>query len=176
MTIKVTCCSCFFDQCVWLTTQNNRDIKFDKIRLTDSDIFVKEKKHHFILNGPLLYFEYLISCFDCFTFQLWNLTIQDIRLFDTVNCRFTFSDPYNYGEDFGDDIFTGNEQFLEEYNDRATLEKIFLKSNITDYFFRQPKHKSCFTSMQLCRYSYFCSQCKEIYCKYFKKDLHVFCS
>ena len=176
--IKVTCCSCFFDQCVWFSKQNNLDINFNKIQLSKSDIFIKEKRHHHIFDGPLLYIEYVISCFDCFTFQMWNLTIENIRLFDTVNCRFTFSDQFNYGEEFGDDIFTGNNQFAHQNNmlNRAALEKIFLQSNVSDYFFRQPKHKSCFASMQICRYSYFCTKCKELYCKFFEKDLHVFWS
>ena len=44
--IKVTCCSCFFDQCVWLSTQSDHDIKFSEIQSIKSDIFIKEKRYH----------------------------------------------------------------------------------------------------------------------------------
>ena len=98
--IKVTCCSCFFDQCVWLSSQPDHDIKFNEIQSTKSDVFIKDKRYH------LFYIEYVIACLDCFTFQLWNLTIRNIRLFDTVDCRFTFSDHFNFGEEF----FIGNDQ------------------------------------------------------------------
>ena len=173
--IKVTCCSCFIDQCICFCKTKT---DFDRITLTDSDLFLKEKRDHCILNGPLIYVEYIIACFDCFTFQLWNLSIENIRLFDTVACRFTFTDPYNFGEEFDDDVFTGNAQFSQQNNllKRVELEKFFLKNNISDCFFRQPKHKSCFTSMQRYQFSYFCTECKKIYCKFFEKDLHVFWS
>ena len=174
--IKVTCCSCYFDQCVWLSTQADHDIKFKEIQPNKSDLFIKDKRYHRILNGPLFYIEYVIACLDCFTFQLWNLTMQNICLFDTSSCRFTFSDHFTFGEGFGDDIFVGNDQFSYQNRrlDRAALKKIFLQSNVTDYFFRQPKHKSCFASMQVCRYCYFCTNCKKLYCEFFEKDLHVF--
>ena len=45
---------------------------------------------------------------------------------------------------------------------RVELEKIFLKNNVSDCFFRRPKHKSCFTSMQKYKFSYFCTECKKI--------------
>ena len=109
--IKVTCCSCFFDQCVWLSTQSDHDTKFYEIQSIKSDIFIKEKRYHRISSGFLFYIEYVISCFDCFTFQLWNLTIKNIRLLDTVDCRFTYSDHFNFGEEFCDDVFIGNNQF-----------------------------------------------------------------
>ena len=172
--VKVTCCSCFFDQCICLSTQDDRDTFFDKIMLDNVDIFIKEKRNHCVLNGPLLYTEYVISCFHCFTFQLWNLTIENIDLFNTVQCSFTYADPFNFGEDFSDDIFVGNEHLKNNNLSRAELEQIFLKSYISSYFFTQPSHKSCFASMQLCRYSFFCSKCKQLYCDSFLKDLHVF--
>ena len=172
MTIKITSCSCFFDQCIYLTTCRNPDVDFNSITANDRDIFIKEKKHC-IFDRRISYVEYVISCFDCFVFQLWNLTIDNIRLFDTVNCRFTFSDPFNYGQEFSDDVFVGNGQFLQE----LPLDSILLKqSNILKNFFKQPKHKSCFASMHVCRYSYFCTECKRLYCMFFQGDLHVFWS
>ena len=126
--IKVTCCSCFFDQCVWLSTQADHDIKFKEIK-SNKDLFIKDKRYHRILNGPLFYIEYVIACLDCFTFQLWNLTIQNLCLFNTDYCRFTFSDHFSFGEEFGDDIFVGNDQFSFENRrlDQAALKKSFRK-------------------------------------------------
>ena len=170
---KVTCCSCFINESICFCKTKN---DFDSITSTNIDLFIKEKRDHCILSGPMIYTEYIIACFDCFTFQLWNLSIDNIRLFDTVGCRFTFIDPFNFGEEFDDDIFTGNNQFIEENNllSRAELEKIFLKNNVSDCFFRRPKHKSCFTSMQKYKFSYFCTECKKIYYNFFEKDLYVF--
>ena len=68
--IKVTCCFCFFffffDQCVWLSTRADHDIKFEEIKLNKSDLFIKDKRYHRISNGPLFYIEYVIACLDCF--------------------------------------------------------------------------------------------------------------
>ena len=161
---------------VFFSTKKN-DADFDSITSTNSDFFIKERRDHYIVNGPIMYTEYVISCLDCYTFQVWNLSIENIRLFDTVACRFTFSDQYNYGEEFEDDIFVGNNQFERENNvlTRNEREKLFKQSlNISDSFFRKPKHKSCFTSIQKQRFSYFCTECKNIYHKVFEKDLHVF--
>ena len=172
---KITCCSCFIDVFIYFCTKKNDD--FDSITSTNSDLFIKERREHCVVNGPIIYTEYVIVCLDCFTFQVWNLSIENIRFFDTVACRFTFGDPYNYGEDFHDDIFVGNNQFERENNllTRNEREKLFKKSlNIGDCFFRQPKHKSCFTSLQKHKFSYFCTECKNIYHKVFEKDLHVF--
>ena len=166
MTIKITSCSCFFDRCIYLTTCGNPDIYFNRITSDNCDIFIKDKKHC-IFNRRIVYVEYVISCFDCFTFQLWKLTNGNIRLLDTVNCRFTYSDPFNFGQEFSDDILTGNGQFFEESP---------LQSNMLEYFFKQPKHKSCFASIQRCQYSYFCTECKRLYCTFFQGDLHVFWS
>ena len=162
--IKVTCCSCFFDQCVWLSTRADHDIKFQEINW-NKDLFIKDKRYHRVLNSPLFYIEYVIACLDCFTFQLWNLTIQNLFLFNTDYCRFNFNDHFGFSEEFGDDGFVGNDQFLFESRriDHAALKKIFSQS----------KHKSCFAST-VCRYCYFCTNCKKLYCEFFEKHLHVF--
>ena len=65
MTIKITSCSCFFDQCIYLTTCRNPDVDFNSITANDRDIFIKEKKHC-IFDRRISYVEYVISCFDCF--------------------------------------------------------------------------------------------------------------
>ena len=105
---------------------------------TNSELFIKEtRQHSLFLDGPVIYTEYVIVCLDCFTFQLWNLSIEDIRIFDTVGCRFTYSDPFCFGEEYCDDIFTGNAQFAAE-NALLTFEEreaLFRKSlNIGDHF------------------------------------------
>ena len=169
--IKVTCCSCFFDQCVWLSTQADYDNKFEKIK-SNKDLFIKDKRYHRILNSSLFYIEYVIACLDCFTFQLWNLTTQSLSLFNTDYWRFTFDDHFSFGEEFDDDIYQFS--FENRRLDRAAFKKIFSQSNVTDCFYGQPKHKSCFASMQVCRYCFFCSNCKKLYCKFFENNLHVF--
>ena len=174
---RVKCCSCFIERCVcFCETKTN----FEDLMSTNSDLFIKEIRQHSVFsNGPLIYMEYVIACLDCFTFQLWNLSIEDIRIFDTVACRFTYSDPFVYGEEYCDDIFVGNNQFLSE-NTFLTCEKreeLFRKTlNISDYFFRQPTHKSCFTSLQKQNFAYFCTECKNTYYKFFEKELHDFWS
>ena len=102
--IKVTCCSCFFDRCVWLLTRADHDIKFEEIKLNKSDL----------------------------------LKIKDI----IANCVFGLLYQFSYHNNL--------------------LNRAVFQSNVTDHFFRQPKHKSCFTSIQVCRYCYFCTNCKEL--------------
>ena len=118
--IKVTCCSCFFDQCVWLSTQADYDNKFEKIK-SNKDLFIKDKRYHRILNSSLFYIEYVIACLDCFTFQLWNLTTQNLSLFNTDYCRFTFDDHFSFGEEFDDDIYRFS--FENRRLDRAAFKK-----------------------------------------------------
>ena len=171
---KVTCCSCFIERCVcFCKTKAN----FKDLMSTNFDLFVKEAREHCVLNGPLIYTEYVVACLNCFTFQLWNLSIEDIRIFDTVACRFTYSDPFSYGEEYYDDIFVGNNQFLSENTSLSfkKREELFNRSlNISDHFLRQPKHKSCFTSLQKQNFAYFCTECKNTYYKFFEKHLHTF--
>ena len=77
---KVVCCSCFIDKCVYFceTNPNFEDLTYNNF------YFIKETREHCVLNGPLIYTEHVIACLDCFMFQLWNLSIEDIRIFDTV--------------------------------------------------------------------------------------------
>ena len=164
ISIKITCCSCFIE----------KKSQFDSVK-SNFELFVKEKREHHALNGLMFFTEYIMVCLDCFTFQMWNLSIDDIRVFDTIACRFTYIDPTN--NNFEDDIFVGNNRFLGECDllSRSERYKIFKHSvNIGDHFFRQPKHKSCFTSMQKYTLDFFCTECKSIYCKFFEKDLHCF--
>ena len=105
----------------------------------------KKQENSLFLDGPVIYTEYVIACLDCFTFQLWNLSIEDIRIFDTVDCRFTHSDPFSFSVEYCDDIYTGNVRFAVE-NALLTFEErevLFRKGiNIRDHFFRQPTGKT----------------------------------
>ena len=89
------------------------------------------------------------------------------------------TDRFTYSDDFDNDIFTGNSQFVVEnyFLSREQRELLFLNggSNI-DNFIRQPLHKSCFTSLQKNRYRFFCTTCKKVYNEFFERRLHVFSS
>ena len=173
MNIKITCCSCFIEKCIWFV---KTQIDFTLVKF-DTELFVKQKREHRFCNGLLSFTEYIVVCLNCFTFQLWNLSIEDIRIFDTTACRFTYNTVVSYGDDFDEDIFIGNNQFLHEIDTltRAERHEIFKRRvNIADHFFRRPKHQSCFTSLQKYNLDFFCTQCKSIYCKFFEKHLHCF--
>ena len=151
---------------------------FDELMSTNSEVFIKEiREHRLFLDGPVIYTEYVIACLDCFIFQLWCLSIENIRIFDTVGCRFTHTDQFSFGEEYCDEIYTGNAQFAVE-NALLTFEErevLFGKRiNIGDHFFRRPTHKSCFTSLEKLKYDFFCTQCKNLYYNFFEKELHVF--
>ena len=133
---------------------------FDELMSTNSEVFIKEIREHRL-----------------YIFQLWCLSIENIRIFDTVGCRFTHTDQFSFGEEYCDEIYTGNAQFAVE-NALLTFEErevLFGKRiNIRDHFFRRPTHKSCFTSLEKLKYDFFCTQCKNLYYKFFEKELHVF--
>ena len=123
----------------------------------------------------------IISCDKCFEFQLFRLS-SDANMsfiFDNINCRFVTSDCFSYSDDFNNDIFTGNSQFVVEnfFYPREVREQLFRREGTTtENFSRQPKHKSCFTSLQRCHYRFFCTSCKKIYNEFFESDLYVFSS
>ena len=167
--IRISSCSCFIEKVL--------KCSFEDI-FTNSELFIKEiREERLFLDTLVIYTEYVIACLDCFTFQLWNLSIENIGIFDSVDCRFTFSDPFLFGEEYYDDVCTGNRQFdtenaLLSFDERQA---IFRKRiNTGDLFFRQPSHKSCFTSLDKLKYEFFCTNCKKIYSNFFEKQLHVF--
>ena len=53
--------------------------------------------------------------------------MQNISLFDSGDCRFTFSDHFTFGEEFGDDVFIGNDQFSYQNNFLNRAAVTFLK-------------------------------------------------
>ena len=78
---KVTCCSCFIERCVCFCEMK---ANFEDLMSANFDLFIKETREHCVLNGPLIYTEHVIACLDCFMFQLWNLSIENIRIFDKI--------------------------------------------------------------------------------------------
>ena len=70
-------------------------------------------------------------------------------------------DSFTYGDDFNNDIFTGNSQFVvfNYFYPRELREQLFrIDGSKADNFIRQLLHKSCFTSLQKCRYQFFCDR------------------
>ena len=86
--IRVACCSCFIEKCVFFCKTK---CNFEDLMSTNSELFIKETRQHSLFpDSPVIYTEYVIACLDCFTFQLWNLSIEDIRIFDTIDIAIHF--------------------------------------------------------------------------------------
>ena len=183
-----TCC-CFVDKAVWFVNQFQPFPlwQFDHVkrqtRVEDiiEEKFIKEIRtvRTYIDGRILVKNTIIVSCVKCFEFQLFQLSSQANSIFDTINCRFVTTDCFSYSDDFTNDIFTGNSQFVVEnyFLSREQRELLFLNAGSnTDNFIRQPLHKSCFTSLQKNRYRFFCTPCKKVYNEFFESRLHVFSS
>ena len=118
----------------------------------------------------------VVSCVDCFEFQLFLISLEENSMLDTLNCRFVTSDCFTYGDDYRDDIFTGNSQFVYEnyFYSHEQKELLFRDGDVK--LSKLPLHKSCFTSLQKKRYRFFCTTCKKVYNDFFESNLHVFSS
>ena len=183
-----TCC-CFVDKAVWFVNQIQSVPlwHFDHVkrqtRIEDilEEKFIKEiRTVRTYIDGKILVKNTIIvSCVKCFEFQLFELSSRANSIFVAINCRFVTTDSFSYSDDFTNDIFTGNSQFVVEnyFLSREQRELLFLNAGSnTDNFIRQPLHKSCFTSLQKNRYRFFCTTCKKIYNEFFERRLHVFSS
>ena len=183
-----TCC-CFVDKAVWFVNQIQSVPlwHFDHVkrqtRIEDilEEKFIKEiRTVRTYIDGKILVKNTIIvSCVKCFEFQLFELSSRTNSIFDAINCRFVTTDCFSYSDDFTNDIFTGNSQFVVEnyFLSREQRELLFLNAGSnTDNFIRQPLHKSCFTSLQKNRYRFFCTTCKKVYNEFFERRLHVFSS
>ena len=183
-----TCC-CFVDKAVWFVNQIQSVPlwHFDHVkrqtRIEDilEEKFIKEiRTVRTYIDGKILVKNTIIvSCVKCFEFQLLELSSRTNSIFDAINCRFVMTDCFSYSDDFTNDIFTGNSQFVVEnyFLSREQRELLFLNAGSnTDNFIRQPLHKSCFTSLQKNRYRFFCTTCKKVYNEFFERRLHVFSS
>ena len=56
----------------------------------------------------------VVSCVNCFEFQLFLISLEENSMLDTLNCRFVTSDCFTYSDDYSSDIFIGNSQFVHE--------------------------------------------------------------
>ena len=103
----------------------------------------------------------VVSCVNCFEFQLFLISLEENSMLDTLNCRFVTSDCFTYGDDYSDDIFTGNSQFVCEnyFYSREQKELLFRDGDVK--LSKQPLHKSCFTSLQKKTLSFFAQPAKK---------------
>ena len=179
-------CSCFIDKSVWFVNlpenQAHRVVLFDHVReqtlvkdVLDNK-FIKEvrsKRTAGVLQNTIV-----VSCVDCFYFQVLQLSFEDKTIFDTINCRFVTSDCFSFGDGYDDDIYVGNSQFVVEnyFFSREMKKMLFGKYVEAENFDVRPLHKSCFTSLQKKRYQFFCTTCKKIYNDFFESRLHVLSS
>ena len=183
-----TCC-CFVDKAVWFVNQFKSAPlwQFDHVkrqtRFADilEEKFIKEiRTVRTYMDGQILVKNTIIvSCVKCFEFQLFHLSFNTNSIFDNINCRFVTTDRFTYSDDFDNDIFTGNSQFVVEnyFLSREQRELLFLNAGSnTENFSGRPLHKSCFTSLQKNRYRFFCTTCKKVYNEFFERRLHVFSS
>ena len=181
-------CSCFVDKAVWFVNLSQKRIvnpwRFDCVRsekrLLDiiENKFIKEVRStkNLVDEKICLKDTIVISCVDCFEFQLFLLSSEENCMLDTLNCRFVTSDFCTYGDDYSDEIFIGNSQFVHENYFYSREQREFLFRNGGVKLSKQPLHKSCFISLQKKRYRFFCTTCKRAYNEFFESKLHVFSS
>ena len=181
-------CSFFIDKAVWFVNLSQKQAvnpwRFDcfesKRRIVDiiSDKFIKDTRTTKILVDEKTCFKntIVVSCVDCFEFQLMLISLQENSTLDTLNCRFVRSDCFTFDDDYSSDIFTGNSQFVNEnyFYSHEQTELLLRNSNVE--LAKQPLHKSCFTSLQKKCYRFFCTTCKRAYNKFFESNLYVFSS
>ena len=183
-------CSCFVDKAIWFVNlSKNQSCKpwlFDHVRTQTQlqDIienkFIKEvRTTRTLIDGKsVVKNTVVVSCVDCFNFQLFLLSFVEKSIFDMIDCRFVTRDSSSFDDYYSSDIFTGNGQFVVEnyFFSRQQRELLFMNESNNDDFSRQPLHKSCFTSLQKKRYQFFCTTCKKVYNEFFESRLHVFSS
>ena len=180
-------CSCFVDKAIWFVNLSQKRVvnpwQFDCVRSENQllDIienkFIKEVLTKNLVDEKIcLKDTIVVSCVDCFEFQLFLLSSEENCMLDTLNCRFVTSDFCTYGDDYSDEIFIGNSQFVHENYFYSREQREFLFRNGSVKLSKQPLHKSCFISLQKKRYRFFCTTCKRAYNELFESKLHVFSS
>ena len=183
-------CSCFIDRSVWFINLSQKQVvnpfyfemsDFENgNRIVDivENKFIKDvRETKIIIDGKIIHKNTIvISCDDCFKFQLFLISRDEESMLDPLNCRFVTSDVFTYDDDYSSDIFTGNSQFVIEnyFYSREQRELLFRDGNVE--LAKCPLHKSCFTSLQKKRYRFFCTTCKKAYNDFFEKNLHTFSS
>ena len=182
-------CSCFIDKAVWFVNLSQKQpvntLRFEcfdpERRIVDilSNKFIKDiRSTKILVDGKIcLKDTIVISCVDCFEFQLMLISIQENSMLDTLNCRFVTYDYSTFDDYYSSDIFTENSQFVIENLFYSREQKELLFGNSSDVeLAKQPLHKSCFTSLQKKCYRFFCTTCKRAYNKFFESNLYVFSS
>ena len=113
-------CSCFVDKAIWFVNLSQNQVvqpwRFDHVRsqMRIEDIienkFIKEIRttRTFVDGKSFVKNTIVISCVNCFEFQLFLLSSEEKTIFDTIRCRFVSSNCFSYSDDFSSDIFVGN--------------------------------------------------------------------
>ena len=139
-------CSCFIDKAIWFVNLSQKRVvnpwRFDCVRsekpLLDiiENKFIKEVRSRKNLVDETIWLKdtIVISCVDCSEFQLFLLSSEENCMLDTLNCRFVTSDFSTFGDDYSDDIFIGNSQFVHEnYSIHVNRESFFLETVVLNY-------------------------------------------
>ena len=173
-------CSCFLDRTVWFIDSSsllpcwflNSKVKNEDDTTSDDEHFILERQ----TSNDNFIFKQTIVCsyMDCFRFQVLISSDENFSCLSNVNCRFVKKDLNVFDDNFNDDIFVGDHQFVvaRYFQPREQLDAMIEREKIV--FSKRPLHKSCFTSLRKKRYKYFCTSCKKIYNDFFEKKLHVF--
>ena len=119
-------CSCFVDKSIWFVNlsqkQACRPWLFDHVRsqtqLQDilENKFIKEvrTKRTFIDGKSVVHNTIVVSCVECFNFQIFLLSFEEKTVFDMIDYRFVTKDLSSFDDYYSSDIFTGNAQFVVE--------------------------------------------------------------
>ena len=172
-------CFCFIDRSVWFVNLSQKQVvnpwHFDLNR-DIGDMFIKDiRQTKIILDEKFIHKNTIvISCNDCFEFQLFIISLEENSMLDTLNCRFVTFDAFSYDETYSSEIFTGNSQFDHENYLLSCEQKELLFRNGELKLSKCPLHKSCFICLQKKRYQFFCTTCKKAYNDFFEKKLHIF--
>ena len=98
-------CSCFIDRTIWFVNLSPKQVvnpwHFD-LNCDIRDIFIKDiQQTKIILDEKFIHKNtiiiiIIISCNDCFEFQLFIISLKENSMLDTLNCRFVTSDAFSY--------------------------------------------------------------------------------
>lgn len=120
-------CSCFIDRAIWFVDSAHKKtvnpwlfVSDPENRILDiiGNVFIKDiRTTKIAINENILVKNTIVvSCVDCFEFQLMLVSLQENSILDKLNCRFVSIDSFSFHDDYSSDIFTGNSQFvLENY-------------------------------------------------------------
>ena len=118
MIIKNVIKTCYFfiDRTIWFVDLSQKQFlnpwHFDLNR-DIGDIFIKDiRQTKIILYEKFIHKNAIVmSCNDCFEFQLFIISLDENSMLDALNCRFVTFDAFSYDETYSSEIFTGNSHF-----------------------------------------------------------------